>query len=109
MQNGQIVRSYEDRGFWAHFFYPVCLVQEFKPCPMRVVEEYLCDCDRFHDLILKERIKWLKAENLAYRCNYTINVPPRDESDEASEPTTYTLILEFKDKATAAAYRSMWE
>lgn len=87
-----------------HFLFPVALIQEFRCISNQSMHDYLNDIDSFPHELLKDRIDWLKENNIKHRLGYTYY-------QQTEEPfgITYVLKIQFFKTSDSKRYREEWD
>ena len=92
------------RGVIRTYFYPICLIQDFRGRLDNGFPEYLCDCDTFHADIMRERYQWMKAHDIKYQINHDVY----KEQEDILVSKVFRLYVEFARQQDAVLYKLRW-
>lgn len=101
MQVGPLEEDSRQRDWLNRFFYPVALVQTFRPCHWSNLRDFFEEGEVFHGFY-KERALWLKD------CKIRCNLHYCTEELTTELPREYRLYTEFKSLEGAEAYKLRW-
>lgn len=90
------------RGLIHSYFYPIALVQQFRPCSWAELHSFMLESERFRE-IRHERNDWLAEHHIKCLMRYETH----DENPDIA-PRVYRLYTEFSKRADAEAYRIQW-
>lgn len=102
MQAEPIVSDTTSRGVINTHFYPISLVQIFRPCSWNDLSTYMCEGDRFR-AVVAERQQWINENHIKGRVHFQVVSDPNE-----IEPNFYRLFVEFTCMRDAELYRNRW-
>lgn len=89
-------------GIIHRFFYPINLVQIFRPCGWEDFHQFIHEDERFRS-IMSERIAWIAENNI--KCHISFTSFQEDEN----VPTCYQLFTGFTIQEDAELYKGRWD
>jgi hypothetical protein len=96
---------HEPRGWWATYRYPVVLCQEFHPSEWSNFLSFMADIDMFRSQCLKERLHWIKEENIKAHCDIEVH---KKNTESNENVIFYRIIMAFRCSKEAEAYKQRW-